>query len=118
MTGERALDGRIAEAERAVEIRRERVVRHWDETLEGFRKSTSWWPAAAIATVVVVGIVIGRSPASSDGVVTSRASAGQVKGGALAMAVAVFGAASRILLSPQAHALWRGWRERRRAMDS
>ena len=114
MKNERSISDSIALVERRLEVRRERMGRHFHEVRETISRSRKWIPY--VAGVIALGI--GGFAAARSGMTRQRvktvAARSAPRASIAATVLALVGTAVRFALSPQGRALWQAWRSRTR----
>jgi len=72
-----SLKDEIDQIERRLELRRERLSRHFEEAKEGLAtraaKAVRWWPIVALAGSLAVGVAAGRHPSRAAPAALARA---------------------------------------------
>ena len=108
MTRDPSLAERIAQVERKLDLRRERMRRHWDESRGALRRLTGKLPLLAAAAALAAGVIAGRSRVAPGNAAPRRAGVG-IAATALTLASTVV----RLAMSPAARSLWQAYRASR-----
>ena len=97
--------------ERRIELRQQRISRHWGEIRTDLVRKSRWAPLAVVAGFAILGVLAGRRQTTRN---RQSAVAPEVKGGILATVVALAGGALRFALSPAGRAVWGAYRNKSR----
>ena len=114
----RATPQHIAAVERRLELRRERLTRHWQEMQQDVARKNRWTPLVAVTGLAAVGYLAARSQSTvaprQSFAPLANGQATTVRRSALAAVTAALGGAVRFATSPTGRALWSAWRNRAR----
>ena len=112
-----SLEEQIGLAERKLEARRERTLQHLRQTREQIdgeiERVKKWTPLVMVGIAGATGVALGRRRSGGYGATVSHQPQSK-HAGVLAAVVAIAGTLGRAALTPQAHDLWRLWRNRAR----
>lgn len=129
MSHELSVKEQIDQLERRLEMRRDRLERHFDETRESLRSSTAkavgWWPLVAVAGGLAVGFAAAKYPRHSTpfrapvryAPARTEPPPSATPRNVLATVIGMAATAMRIGASKEAHTFWnavRAFRARRR----
>lgn len=115
----RATPQHIAAVERRLELRRERLTRHWQEMQQEVARKNRWTPLVAVTGLAAVGYLAARSqpslgprPQSFAPMMNSQPTT--ARRSALAAVTAALGGCVRFATSPTGRALWTALQNRAR----